>query len=40
MQIRTQKMAHLDDFLCDIWIFLATMSQNRGLGRTLNTVSL
>jgi len=29
-------MAHLDDFVCDIWTFLARMSQNRGLGGTLD----
>ena len=34
-QIRRRQMAHLDDFICDIWIFLARMYQHRCLGRTL-----
>jgi len=32
--------AHLDNFVCNIWIFLARTLQNRGLRRTLPYISL
>jgi len=33
-QIRTRHMAHIDDFVCDIWICFSE-NENRGLCRTL-----